>query len=141
MYHQNIGDVLTPIAIMAIGSVNDDGDSTGVDLRGAVTANPVAATNYEGQIAFLLNAVNTTGTNPTLALKLQHSDESGANYTDVTGGAFTGLTTTTLNGLQKVVIDRSKLKRYVRVNRDIGGTNSPAYTLAITALAVLKNPA
>lgn len=137
MYANNLGDVLTQIIIAAIGTVNADGQTTGIDLGPAGASGP----NYEGQIAFLLHAVNTAGTNPTLAIKLQHSDESGANYTDVTGGGFTGLTTTTVNGLQKVVVKRENLKRYVRLDYDIGGTDSPAYTLSCQAVVAKKNPA
>lgn len=137
MYSQNLGDVLTQIEIAANGTVNATGNTTGVDLGPDGASGP----NYEGQIAFLLHAVNTAGSSPTLAIKIQHSDASGSGYTDVTGAAFTGLTTTNVNGLQKLVLNRDNLKRYVRLDYTLGGTSSPAYTLSCQAVVAKKNPA
>lgn len=137
-YATNLGNVLTQIGIAPVATVNADGQTTGVDLRGAVTANPSAATNYEGQIAFLLDSNNTAGSSPTLAIKIQESDDD-STYTDVTGGAFTGLTTG--RSSQKVVLDVGRLKRYVRLDYDIGGTSSPAYSISVQAVVAKKNPA
>lgn len=54
-------------------------------------------------------------------------------YADVAGGAFTGLTTAA--SIQKIAVNFDNLGAYLRVNYDIGGTSSPAYTVAITAQA------
>lgn len=54
-------------------------------------------------------------------------------YSDVDGGAFTGLTSTA--STQKRNLDFDKLPRYLRMNYDIGGTNSPAFTVAVVALS------
>ena len=191
----------TPAAISA------DGNTAGVDCR-----------NLIGQGALILTALNTAGTNPTLAVKLQGTQDAnvvtsvtpGANtgngtctqvyggpdavaenitltfsnattaavvgsvsgalgnatvgtlfsnanveflltagsaawingdtivivttartYADVAGGAFTGLTTGA--SIQKKAINFDQLPRYLRVNYDIGGTVSPAYTVAVAA--------
>lgn len=52
-------------------------------------------------------------------------------YADVAGGAFTGLT----NGasIQKKAINFDQVPRYLRVDYEIGGTVSPAYTVAVAA--------
>jgi hypothetical protein len=57
-------------------------------------------------------------------------------YADVAGGAFTGLTTGT--SIQKKALDFDKLPRYLRVNRDIGGTADPAYTIAVFAQSLVN---
>lgn len=55
------------------------------------------------------------------------------SYSDVDGGGFTGLTTGV--STQKRAINFDRLPRYLRMNYDIGGTSSPAYTLAVVALS------
>ncbi len=140
-YATNLGDVITSLAIQPIAEISATGVSTAIDLLGAVTANPSAATNYEGQIALLLDAVNTSGSSPTLALKLTHCDTVGGSYTDVTGGGFTGLTTTTVNGRQKVVLNRAELKQFLQIAYTIGGTATPKYYLSIQGVVAKKNPA
>lgn len=52
-------------------------------------------------------------------------------YADVAGGAFTGLTTGA--SIQKKAINFDQVPRYLRVDYDIGGTVSPAYTVAVAA--------
>jgi hypothetical protein len=54
-------------------------------------------------------------------------------YADVDGGGFTGLTTGV--STQKRALNFDRLPRYLRMNYDIGGTSSPAYTLAVVALS------
>ncbi len=50
-------------------------------------------------------------------------------YADVTNGAFTGLTTGASQ--QRLQVNADKLGRYWRVNKDIGGTNTPAYAVGV----------
>ena len=55
-------------------------------------------------------------------------------YADVAGGAFTGLTGASQASIQKVGgINFDQLPRYLRINYDIGGTVTPAYTVAVAA--------
>jgi hypothetical protein len=135
----NLGDSIAQLAIVPIATVAANGDSTGFDLHGAVTANPSTAKDYEGEMALLLDSLNGAGTLPTLAVKLQHSDVSGSGYVDVTGGAFTGLTTGAAQ--QKLVVDVGALKRYIRLDYVIGGTSSPSYTLSCQGVVKNKYPA
>jgi hypothetical protein len=195
--------------IQAPAAISADGNSAGIDAR-----------NLKGQGAIVLMARNTAGSTPTLALKLQGSQDTDAvtsvtpgsntgtgncfdvvagpdavaetitltfsnattaavvgatsgalgnatvgqrftsayvafdlfaggtafvngdtiaivttarTYADVDGGAFTGLTTGV--STQKRAINFDRLPRYLRMNYDIGGTSSPAYTLAVVALS------
>ena len=197
--------------IQAPAAISADGNSAGIDAR-----------NLKGQGAIVLMARNTAGSTPTLALKLQGSQDTdavtsvtpgsntgtgncfdvvagpdavaetitltfsnattaavvgatsgslgnatvGERFTsqyvafnlfagdaafvngdtiaivttartyadvDVDGGAFTGLTTGV--STQKRAINFDRCPRYLRMNYDIGGTSSPAYTLAVVALS------
>lgn len=124
MYGKNYGDAgdLTALHNAAVAA---DGQSTGVDISA-----------YDGQVMFVLTTLNTAGSTPTLAAKLQHSDSSGSGYTDVTGGAFTGATTAAT--AEKLSINSDTLKKYVRVDFDIGGTSSPSYAVAANIIGPKK---
>lgn len=141
MNRNNIGDILTQIQIQPMAEITATGVATAVDLIGAVTGNPSVATNYDGQIAFLLDALNTSGSSPTLAVSITHCDTVGGTYTAVTGGGFTGLTTTNVNGKQKIVLNVNSLKQFIQIAYTIGGTATPKYYVSIQAVAVKKNPA
>lgn len=54
-------------------------------------------------------------------------------YTDVAGGGFTGLTGTA--STQKRNLNFDALPRFLRMAYTIGGTNSPAFTIAVVALS------
>lgn len=108
--------------------VTADGHGTVLDMK-----------DYEGVGLFVLAAHNTAGSSPTLATKLQHSDASGSGMADVTGGAFTGLTTD--DGKQVLRLDISHLKRYVQFVRDIGGSSTPSYNVGEFVIANKKRTA
>lgn len=203
-----IGDS-TLTTLQAPAAISADGNTAGIDCR-----------NLCGHGAILLTALNTAGTNPTLAIKLQGTQDadvvtsvtpgsntgtgtctqvyggpdavaenitltfsnattaavvgsvSGARgnatvgtlfsdstvefmltagsaafingdtfvivttartYADVDGGAFTSLSGASQASIQKTALDFDKLPRFLRVNYDIGGTVSPAYTAAVFA--------
>lgn len=128
-YAVNMGDSRTIFAILALATKTADFDSTGVNLQ----------TKYlEGEMTITLDAINRAGTAPTMALKLQESSDN-STWTDVVGGAFTGLTTG--SSTQSISLNKDNLKEYIRVDGDIGGTDSPEYDLSIIATATKKYPA
>jgi hypothetical protein len=55
-------------------------------------------------------------------------------YADVPEGAFAGLTTGA--SMQKLQVRADNLGRWWRVNFDIGGSSSPAYTIGIAAFSL-----
>ena len=55
-------------------------------------------------------------------------------YADV-GVAFTSLTTN--RSIQKVGVNFDKLHRFLRVNYDIGGSDNPAYAVAVAAISAV----
>ena len=102
-------------------STNANASGVSVDLIDDV-ANIISAVQIVGGVA-------GTGT-PTLATKMQESTDGTNNWTDVTGGAFTNVTTT--NVVQ--VIAFKPTKRYVRSTGTVAGTN-PVFETSTIVLA------
>lgn len=121
----NLGDQLNVLNIIPIASVTGDGNGSGVDLQG-----------YEGEMAVILDCVNTAGTTPTMDIKLQHSDDN-SSYSDVTGGAFAQVTDAGAS-VQKLSLNSDELKRYIRAVKDIGGTSSPAFLVSVKGVVFKK---
>lgn len=100
------------------------GSGTGLDLQ-----------QYDGDIVLLLDSAAGTGTTPTLAVTVEHSDLLASGYTAITGAAFTTVTTTASQ--QKLVVSHDEAKRYVRVTYTLGGT-TPSFTFSVNAVGVKK---
>lgn len=89
---------------------------------GTATVGTVFTSPY---VSFLLTAGETAFVNTdafTIATLAR-------TYADVTGGAFTGLTTT--GSIQKKAFHRSKIGPFIRAHFTIGGTVSPEYIAAV----------
>lgn len=113
------------VALIPSGAKTADANGTAVDV-----------TKYEGVALAVLNcAAATAGTNPTMDVKLQHSDDN-VTFADVTGGAFTQVTAT--DSLQVLKFNIADLKKYVRGVIDIGGTSSPSFPLGLSLIALPK---
>lgn len=114
------------LSLHPIAARTATGDGTGIDLR-----------DYDGDLMLILDsAAAGAGTNPTLDVSVEHSDEASDNFTQIGTTAFTRVTTTASR--QKLVISKDEAKRYVRVKYTIGGTNSPSFTFSVTAVGVKK---
>jgi hypothetical protein len=100
------------------------GNGTGVDMQ-----------TYDGDLVLVLDSAAGTGTTPTLAITVEHSDASGSGYTAISGAAFTTVTTTASQ--QKLVISKDEAKRYVRVTYTLGGT-TPSFTFSVNGVGVKK---
>lgn len=100
------------------------GNGTGVDMQ-----------TYDGDVVLVLDSAAGTGTTPTLAITVEHSDVSGSGYTAISGAAFTTVTTTASQ--QELVISKDEAKRYVRVTYTLGGT-TPSFTFSVNGLGVKK---
>lgn len=55
-------------------------------------------------------------------------------WSDVSGGAFTGLTTGA--AIQRISVDADRLGGHLRIYGTIGGTDNPAYTIGVALLAM-----
>jgi len=124
---QNLSQKVTMVDVMAMAAVAASQTSnSGVDMRA-----------YNGEVAFILSCKNTAGTTPTLVIKLQESDAASSDFTDIAGAVFT--TVTDANSLlavkEKIAVNITATKRYVRTHVTIGGTNSPSFMTSIVAVA------
>jgi hypothetical protein len=94
-------------------------------VTGAMGNATVGTEFVSAQVRFLITAGSvafTSGAAFTVAV-------SARVYADVPGGAFTGLTTGASQ--QKLQVNADQLGRFWRINHDIGGTGSPAYTYGV----------
>lgn len=108
--------------------VTTDANAQGssVDAAGAVS-NIYTAVQIVGGLA-------GTGT-PTLTSKVQESTD-GTTWTDVTGGAFTAVTTTN----QVEAIPFKPTKRYIRTTGTVSGTSPVAETMTLIYAARITEP-
>jgi hypothetical protein len=121
-----LGDRINVIDLAPVASVVASGDSTAVDL-----------VNYEGNCAAIVDvSAPVAGTTPGLALKLTESDTSGGAYTDVASGAFTAVSSSA--SVQKLVVNKNKQKRFLKLNRVLSGTSSPQYLVSAKLLCDKK---
>ena len=98
--------------------------STGVSTDANAEGASVDLASNVGNICSAIQIVGGlagTGT-PTLASKVQESTDGTNNWTDVTGGGFTAVTTA--NNVQ--TIGFKPTKRYVRTTGTVAGTNPVA---------------
>lgn len=85
---------------------------------------------YDGDICLILNANTVGGTSPTLAVRIQHSDDnstwvdSGVAFTQVTSGS----------SFQTITGTAEQFRRYIRVVDTVGGT-SPSFGRSVTLVA------
>jgi len=120
----NLGSKTTILGLLRSDVVAATGLGSAIDLLG-----------YEGDIAVLLDA-EAGGASITYAVKLTESDTSGGTYTDVTGGGFTTTTANTAS-LQKIFVNVSNLKRFVKASVTVAnGTGAGA--VAVIGLASAK---
>ena len=120
----NLGTKTTILGLLRNDVVTATATGSAIDLLG-----------YEGDMAVLLDA-EAGGASITYAVKLTESDTSAGTYTDVTGGAFTTTTANTAS-LQKITVNVTSLKRFVKATATVaGGTGAGA--VAAIGLASAK---
>lgn len=121
----NHGDHMSVLDLIPVSDITTTGNGTGVDLL-----------PYAGQVAIVLDAKNIAGSSPTLAISVEDSANNSSFAAISPAVAFTGLTTST--SVQKIVINKNSVRRYIRVVRTIGGTSSPEYYISVKGFAVKK---
>lgn len=107
------------LRLIPAADVIADGNGAPFDLRG-----------YETPLLFRADVGNATaGTNPTLDLVVKESTDN-SNWTNA-NVAFTQVT----NGAaQTLSYDPRAHGQYVRVDKDIGGTNSPSFPTCVIGI-------
>lgn len=113
---------------MGLKPVMGDSVLSGTAASAGASSGPIASPGYIQDIVVICAVTAVTGTSPTLALAIEHSDDN-STYTAITGGGTSANITTTGN----TVINARATKQYVRVTSTIGGT-TPAFTYRVAAL-------
>lgn len=121
MVSNDIGASLTPLTLFAPATRTATANGTGVDLKNA----------YQGLAAVILANNTTSGTSPTMDVKIQDSADN-STYADVTGYTFTQVTAALTNP-SVLTIDIRNLRRYARAVVTMGGT-SPSFLCSVTLL-------
>jgi hypothetical protein len=137
--------LLAAFSVHAFAGVNWGSHATLLDpapLK-SVTATENGATDldlqqYSGQIIILMEAKNTAGSSPTLDVSFNDSADNSSFAAISPALAFTQMTTGA--SAFKLVVNKDKLRRYLRVVKTVGGTNSPAWYATVKVLAVSRTP-
>jgi hypothetical protein len=104
-------------------------------LASTAVGSAVDIQTFEGSAAIMLLA-EAGGSGIVYTIKLTECDTSGGTYTDVTGGAFTATTANTAS-VQKIYLNLSELKQYLKVSSTVsGGTGAGA--VAVVGLGSKK---
>lgn len=119
----NVGDKLNLLNLYPIATVSSSGVGSAIDLS-----------EYEGEIVVALDVSAGSG-DMTCAVKLTEADTSGGSYSDVTGGGFTTVTTTT--SAQKISLNTDEMKKFVKLSITLGGT-TPSFLVSGKIFAVKK---
>jgi len=99
-------------------------------VTGAMAAGTVGTLYQNAQIEFMVTAGSAAFINGDTVVIVT----TARTFADVPEGAFAGLTTGASQ--QKLQVRADNLGRWWRVNFDIGGTSSPAYTIGLAAFSV-----
>jgi len=109
----------------------------------STTGSAVNLLDYEGTAALVLDsAAATAGTNPTLDVTLEESDDGSTAWTAVPatryaeGAEFAQVTSTASQQVRHLNV--SDCKQFVREKHVIGGTSSPSFVHSLNLLAKKK---
>jgi hypothetical protein len=116
----DLPNYVTPIAALPVAAVAATANGTPYDMNGFI-----------GNVLFRVDAGNATaGTSPTLDLVFkQSSDNSNWSNANVAFTQITGATS------QVVSVDAREVYRYGRIDRVIGGTNSPSFPVSVVGFS------
>lgn len=117
----NFGDVPTVTAVVPVATFTSDTNGSAIDIR-----------NYTGEAAVIMQCTAGSG-NMTCNVKLQASADGSTSWADITGAAFTAVTTTA--STQKISINTNETDRYIRAVVDVGGT-TPSFVLGVSVLGI-----
>lgn len=116
----DLPNYLNALAFLPVAAVAATANGTPIDLQ-----------LYTGKVLVRVDAANSTaGTSPTLDLVFKESTDN-SNWTNA-NVSFTQITAATT---QVVAYDTRGHGRYARLDRTIGGTNSPSFPVSVVGFA------
>lgn len=122
MLNYDLPNYLSVLALIPATDVLVDGNGSPFDLS-----------VYEGDVLIRVDiGGNTAGTSPTLALVIKESSDN-SNWSN-SNTTITGSTTGNASA-QTVSYDTRAHLRYVRIDKDIGGSNSPSFPVSVQGYA------
>lgn len=121
MINRNIAEKATLYSLLAAAAVTATANGSSVDVRAA-----------RGSMAFLLSTA-AASSGDTLDVKIQDSADGATGWADVTGGAFTQVTSGAASQ-QKLALNADALRGYVRAVVTVGGDGSPSIIATVVAL-------
>lgn len=98
---------------LAAGREGTTNDGDGVDIS-----------KYKGNLKVIANYDAGEGTDPTLDIKLQDSDDD-ITYADITDKAFAQIIDAA--SLQSLSLDTRAIRQFVRAEKTVGGTDTPTF--------------
>lgn len=120
----NLGSKTYLASLLPADSRTATATGTGFDLQGSNDA--------EGEAVVIFDCEAGSGTSPTMDVKLEDSADNSTGWTDITGAAFTQVTSTASQ--QKLTINTNDVRRYVRAVGTLGGTSTPTFVYAVSML-------
>ena len=97
-----------------------------------VTGSAVDLNDYDGAVALVQHIGVVSGTNPTWDGKIQDSADGSTGWADVTGATFVQVTAST--AIEKITLNSSACKRYIRYVGTLGGTSTPTFNSSATLI-------
>ena len=105
------------------------------DVTATQTSGAIALLTYDGDVILILDCSASGGSSPTLDIKVQDCATSGGSYADVSGAAFTQVTTSA--SLQTLALNKDECKRYIKIVQTLGGS-SQTYRYSVNLVGVTK---
>lgn len=106
-------------------------------ITATITGAAIDLQQYQGVLKVTLTVGVVSGTAPTLDGKIQTSvDTTSGDFADVTGYTFTEVTASTAS--ISILVDTRSVKRYIRFIGTMGGSSTPTFNLAVTAVVLPK---
>jgi hypothetical protein len=127
MSQQNFPSAATIVSLADVAARTSTLTGSAIDLR-----------DYVGNAAIMQYSAGGTGTTPTLAGKVQDSDDGSTGWADIAGATFTQVTTSV--STQEITVNCDQVKRFIRYVGTIGGT-TPSFTFGVGMLAVKQHTA
>ncbi len=116
------GNTVSVDNLRATAAITATGQGSSVDVR-----------TRKGIGVIILDCAAGTGTTPTLDITIQDSADGSTGWANVTGAAFTQVTT--VASRQTLVFDFDACRGYIRVSETVGGT-TPSFTRSINAVSL-----
>ena len=115
------------VSILPNAVFTTNGNSTGVDVSA-----------YDGvlKLQYDVSAITAGDNDSTYTGVIYHSDEASANYTSA---GLSNISASNIAAFGSIGIDTREVKKYIRINSNKTGANSPSRSVSVVAFGKLKD--